>query len=260
MDVVMSGSRYQTLRVRREDTICRVQMHRPDAQNTINERMLAEWHEVLDDCEAWATVVVVEGLADVFCMGADLRGLREGDAPHDPQVLYGLWLRLAQGPFVSVAHVRGKANAGGVGFAAASDLVLCEEASTFSLSELLFGLVPACVLPFVVRRMGAARAQAMALLTQSLPAPQAVAWGLADAVAADSERLVRTHLLRLRLLPRDGVARCKRYLARLDTTLQASQPAALSCNREVFADATNLERIDRYLAHGEFPWQRPAAS
>lgn len=248
-----------TLRVRREGAICRLQLHRPDAGNAINERLLAECHAVLDDCEAWAGVVVVEGLADVFCLGADLRGLRDGDAPHDPEELYDLWLRLAQGPFVSVAHVRGKANAGGVGFAAACDLVLCDEHATFSLSELLFGLVPACVLPFAVRRMGAARAQALALMTQPIAAAQAQAWGLVDGVAPDSERLLRTHLLRLRLLPRDGIARCKRYLAALDPTLQPSRPAALACNREVFSDATNLQRIDRYLASGEFPWQGAAA-
>ncbi len=250
---------HDTVRVRREGTICRLQLHRPDAQNAINERMLDECHAVLDDCESWANVLLLEGLPEIFCFGADLRGMRRDGVDHDPERLYGLWLKLSQGSFVSVAHVRGKANAGGVGFAAACDLVLCDDSATFGLSELLFGLVPACVLPFLARRVGVARAQSMTLLTQPVTATQAHGWGLVDACSADSDALLRTHLLRLRLLPKDGIQRCKRYLSGLDDSLRAGRAPAVACNREMFADALNLSKIDRYLATGEFPWQYAAA-
>lgn len=259
MGILSRATGHDTVRVRREGTVCRIQLHRPEAQNAINARMLDECHAVLDECEPWASVVVVEGLPEVFCFGADLRGMRDDGGDHDPEPLYSLWLRLSQGPFVSVAHVRGKANAGGVGFAAACDLVLSEERATFGLSELLFGLVPACVLPFLARRVGGARAQSMTLLTQPVAAPQAQAWGLVDAVAQDSDSLLRSHLLRLRLLPKDGIQRCKRYLAGLDDSLSVARGPALACNREMFSDAANLSKIDRYLATGEFPWQYEAA-
>nr|WP_269820011.1 enoyl-CoA hydratase-related protein [Bacillus velezensis] len=42
----------------------------------------------------------------------------------------------------------GVANAGGIGFVAASDIVIADDTAVFSLSELLFGLFPAMVLPF----------------------------------------------------------------------------------------------------------------
>ncbi len=48
---------------------------------------------------------------------------------------------------------------------AACDIVVCKTGVSFSLSELLFGLMPACVLPFVVRRTGVARAHYMTLMT-----------------------------------------------------------------------------------------------
>jgi 3-carboxymethyl-3-hydroxy-acyl-[acp] dehydratase len=52
---------------------------------------------------------------------------------------------LATGPFVTISHVRGKANAGGLGFMAASDIVLAQEEAQFSLSELLSDSIrPAC--------------------------------------------------------------------------------------------------------------------
>ena len=160
MGVVSASAPFQAVRTWRDGAICQLQIHRPEAANTINATLVDECHRVLDDCESWASVVVLSGLPEVFCFGADFRGLRDQAQAHDPGSLYRLWLRLAQGPFVSVAQVRGKANAGGVGFAACCDLVLCDDAASFSLSELLFGLVPACVLPFLVRRVWSTAATA----------------------------------------------------------------------------------------------------
>lgn len=260
MSAVMSA--HETVRVRHQGDVCYLQMYRPDSNNTINDEMVRECAEVLDDCARWAKVVVLEGLPDVFCFGADLRGMRsaaaQGASPHDAQALYALWLQLKRGPFVSVAHVRGKANAGGVGFAVACDIVLCDQKASFSLSELLFGLLPACVLPFLIDRVGRARAHTMTLMTQPVVAQQALAWGLADACDEDSDKLLRMQLLRLRLLPKDGIARHKRYMASLDDFLEASRAKAVACNKEVFSDAHTLSKIDRYLATGEFPWQQEA--
>lgn len=260
MDVLSSSTRHDTVRVRLDGEVCTLQIHRPEANNTINARLLAECAAVLRACETAAKVVVLEGLPEVFCFGADFASVRDarlaGESPErSAEALYALWLQLKRGPFVTVAHVRGKANAGGVGFAAACDLVLCDEQATFSLSELLFGLLPACVLPFLVERVGPTRAQAMTLLTQPVAARQALAWGLADACAEDSANLLRLHLLRLRMLPKDGIVRQKRYLAALDGRLDAARAAAVACNAEVFSDQANLARINGFLATGLLPWQ-----
>jgi polyketide biosynthesis enoyl-CoA hydratase PksH len=260
----VSSLRHETVRVRQDGEICTLQIYRPEANNTINARLVAECAAVVRDCESWAKVVVLEGLPEVFCFGADLASVRDarlsGESPeHSAEALYALWLQLKRGPFVSVAHVQGRANAGGVGFAAACDLVLCDENATFSLSELLFGLMPACVMPFLVERIGSTRAQAMTLLTQPVPARQAVTWGLADACAEDSANLLRLHLLRLRMLPKAAIARQKRYLAALDGQLEAARPTAIACNVEVFSDETNLARITDYLATGVLPWQTERA-
>lgn len=251
---------YESIKVRAEDSIVFVQMHRPQANNAIDDRLIAELGDALSACEAQATVVVLEGLPEVFCSGADFdeirgrfeRGTIQGQ---DPEPLYELWRRLACGPFVSVAHVRGRANAGGIGFVAACDLVLAEDAASFSLSELLFGLMPACVLPFLIRRTGIARANYLTLTTQPVSARQALDWGLVDACEADSANLLRKHLLRLRRLGKDGVARYKRYAVELDDSLAAAKPKALAANREVFGDADNVAKIARFVRSGKFPWE-----
>jgi polyketide biosynthesis enoyl-CoA hydratase PksH len=151
--------------------------------------------------------------------------------------------------------VRGRTNAGGVGFVAACDIVLCEERTTFSLSELLFGLMPACVMPFLIRRMGFSKANYLTLMTQPISARQALAWGLVDACEENSENLLRKHLLRLRRLGKEGIARYKRYVSSLDSSLEAWKAKAIEANIEVFSDTENIQKIARFVKTGKFPWE-----
>jgi polyketide biosynthesis enoyl-CoA hydratase PksH len=257
---------YQTIRVRFRDPICFLQFDRPEANNTINDRLIAECHDVLAGCEARPagaapiTVVVLEASPEVFCFGADFQDVHAhlaagttGD--QGPESLYDLWLKLATGPFVTVAHVRGKVNAGGMGFVAASDIVLADHTAQFSLSELLFGLFPACVLPFLIRRIGFQRAHYLTLMTKPIAVQEAQAWGLVDAYDADSASLLRKHLLRLRHLSKPSIARYKHYMHGLAESLRHVKARALAANREIFLDPDNLRGIVRFVEQGKFPWE-----
>lgn len=251
---------YETVQVRFQDAICFLQLDRPAANNTINERLVEECHHVLDACENSATVIVFSGNAETFCFGADFQDIHDrsqGGRPADtgPDRLYDLWLRMATGPYVTVAHVRGKVNAGGIGFVAASDVVIADDSARFSLSELLFGVIPACVLPFLIRRVGFQRAHYLTLMTQPIGVQQAHEWSLVDAWEAQSDALLRRHLLRLRRLSGVAIGRYKRYANRLDTTLHGARGAALETNVEVFSDPRNIEGIVRYVERGVFPWE-----
>jgi polyketide biosynthesis enoyl-CoA hydratase PksH len=255
------GVRYKTLKVRFQGSICFIQIDRPDANNTINGELITECHEVLSRCEGAATVVVLSGAPEVFCFGADFRALATAPASpprqdEGPGLLYDLWLRLATGPFVTVSHVRGKVNAGGMGFVAASDVVLADTTASFSLSELLFGLYPACVLPFLIRRVGHQRAHYLTLMTQPIPAKQACEWGLVDACEPESESLLRRHLLRFRRLSKRAVTRYKAYLNQIARPLAELRSSAVAANLEIFSDPANLDAISRFVRDGVFPWEK----
>lgn len=261
MGILNNTATYETLKVRFEEDICFIQIHRPEANNAINDTLIAEFSDVLQACEERAKIVVVEGSPEVFCFGADFKGIQqsvENGAAHqeqDPEPMYQVWLQLATGSYITIAHVRGKANAGGIGFVAACDIVLCEEKAVFSLSELLFGLMPACVMPFLIRRIGFSRANYMTLMTQPIPAKQAHEWGLADACDNNSENLLRKHLLRLRLLSKQGITRYKRYLNKMNNAPDVAKPHAIAANIEVFSDQQNLDKIARFVKTGQFPWE-----
>lgn len=261
MDLVNESASRETLVVRFEDDICFIRIHRPGANNTIDDLLVREFTEVLDLCEATVKIVVLEGSPEVFCFGADFKAIqRRVDSGRsgqifDPGPMYDLWLRLASGPYVTIAHVRGQANAGGIGFVAACDIVLADDGASFGLSELLFGLMPACVLPFLARRMGFAKANYMTLMTEPISARCAHEWGLVDECAPDSQNLLRKKLLRLRRLSKPAVLRYKRYMNALDDSLAAFKARALAANVEVFGDQDNLQKIARYVKTGQFPWE-----
>lgn len=250
---------YQTLRIRTQGPVCTLQMYRPDANNTINRELIEEMHHALDDAARLGhTIVVIEGLPEVFCFGADFSAVQEraaGRTCHDPEPLYELWNKLANGPYITVSHVRGKVNAGGVGFVAASDIALADGSARFSLSELLFGLIPACVMPFLIRRVGYQKAHYLTTMTQPISAVQALAYGLVDAQEEQGDALLRKHLLALRRLSRKTIVQYKAFMNEVKPLTEAARNVALATNRQVFSDPQNIAAIERYVTNGVFPWE-----
>jgi polyketide biosynthesis enoyl-CoA hydratase PksH len=248
-----------TLDVRIADGICRIRLNRPATGNALNAQMLAELTDAVSRCEAAdaerpVTIIVLEGTGDAFCAGGDFEATANGEAL-DPAPLYDLWAQLATGPFISIALVRGRANAGGVGLACACDLVLADRTATFALSELLFGLFPACVMPFLIRRTGVQKAHTLALMTRPIPADEALACGLADAVGDDAEALLRAHLPRLTKLSSPAIRRYKSYMADLSGIIAQARPMALTANRALFEDPEIQRNIRRYVTEMKLPWE-----
>jgi polyketide biosynthesis enoyl-CoA hydratase PksH len=248
-----------TLAVRRQESVWFIQLNRPQSNNSINAELVAELGTVLDACEADASIVVLEGLPDIFCTGLDFSKMGTSETPGQgvdkPDALYNLWLRLATGPYITISHVRGKANAGGLGFVAASDIVLADGSASFSLSELLFGVFPACVLPFLIRRVGLQKAHYLTLMTQRFSVEYAHSIGLVDAYEPQSDGLLRRHLLRLRPLTKTAITQYKKYLLSIQDAVQAARPLAVAANLAAFSDPVNVKGIIRYAESGLLPWE-----
>lgn len=250
---------YQTLRVQWKDKLCYIQIYRPEAKNAINTLMVEEFYEVLTLCEEQINIIVLEGLPEFFCFGADFKEIASGGSSNaginNSEELYEVWLKLATGPYITIAHVRGKVNAGGIGFAAACDIVLADDTAEFSLSELLFGLFPACVLPFLIRRIGFQKAHFLTIMTQPVSALKAHEWGLVDACEEKSDSLLRRHLLRLERLPKSGITEYKRYINQLYDKLSGEKETAIEANHRMFSDSQNICWIYQFATQGKLPWE-----
>lgn len=249
-----------TLKVRVEEDVCYIQIYRPDYNNTINEVLVKEFHKVLDECEEAIKIVVIEGLPDVFCFGADFQeihnNMAKGKSPESrPEEMYDLCLRLATGPYITISYVRGKVNAGGMGLVSACDIVLADDTAQFGLSELLFGVFPAIVLPFLTRRIGIKNSNYLTIMTQPISAKKAHEIGLVDEYQ-ENINVLRRHILRLRPLSKKSIIRYKKYINSLDTLIYDAKMLAINANKEIFSDSDNLRGIYEYIEKGKLPWER----
>ncbi|HEX8093453.1 enoyl-CoA hydratase-related protein [Jatrophihabitans sp.] len=199
--------------------VLRVLLDRPEAGNGITATMLAQLHGALDRAESEpdSRIVVLESTAAVFCSGMDLSEAVEASSGGDPadggKEFLGLLRRLTRIPRLVVSRVEGPALGGGVGLVAASDLVLAGPAATFALPEALWGLLPACVMPFLMRRIGFQAAHRMALTTLPMDADEAARVQLADQVLTDATPVIRQLSRRMRRIDPITVGDAKRYSA-----------------------------------------------
>ena len=251
---------YETLRIRQQPGVCFIQLYRPEAQNALNVTLMAELMTQLCLLEGDPTinVIVLEGWPQVFCSGMDLQEYAVAEHEEEARMTtaFAVLRQLAESTKIVVARIEGRVNAGGIGLVAACDLVIAENAATFALSELLFGLLPAMVLPFLQRRIGYHRAKLLALSTQPLSAAEAQRWGLVDLCGADPDQLLRPYLQRWRALSAPSIQRLKGYMNQLQPIDLATQTLAIQTIGAAMADAEVKAGIRRYVEEGIAPWMR----
>ena len=258
MGVVME---YQTLKIHHQPGVQKIQMYRPEANNTINSQMTSELLLALQAAEAESTVkvVILEGLPNVFCTGMDFQELVDGkqqvDVKANSHAYYNILKQMSQSSKVILSLVRGKVQAGGVGLVAASDFVIADETATFVLSELLFGLLPACVLPFLIRRVGFQKAYRLALTTQSISVTDAYNWGLVDEYSSNTNKLISQYVRRFKCLPLSGIKELKNYINQLWIIQEKTQDLAVNKTVDLISDYTIQEKIKCFEEEGIFPWQ-----
>ncbi len=142
-----------------------------------------------------AAVVMFVGVEPgTFCSGLDL--VTEDDEDRsDVRGFSSVLVSLIDSPKPTLAFVDGRALGGGLGIAAACDWVTATDRSSFGLPELLWGVIPAMIWPFIVTRMTEGVARRWTLSADPRTAPEAQAAGLVDElVTVEDSRaaLVRT--------------------------------------------------------------------
>ena len=71
---------YQTLKISYQDVVQRIQIYRPESNNSINSQLTMELLSAFQAAEAeeFVKVVILEGLPDVFCTGIDFEEVAKG--------------------------------------------------------------------------------------------------------------------------------------------------------------------------------------
>jgi methylglutaconyl-CoA hydratase len=175
--------------------IARLTLNRPEVKNAFNEQLIGEIADAMGrlNAEKAARIVVLTGAGDAFCAGADLSmmkrvaGYSAAENKQDARRLAHMLNAIYSCEKPVIALVNGHCMGGGVGLAAACDIVIAAEEALFALSEVKLGLVPAVISPFVVRAIGVRQARRYFLTGERFDAMTAKAIGLAHMVCMKAQ-------------------------------------------------------------------------
>lgn len=253
-------SDYRTLAITRREPVLSVVLSRPERQNALTREMIDELHRALDEAEADPAIrlVALSGEGETFCSGMDfVEAGRVGDsAALAPTVdaFFSLMERFTAGRVVVVAEVTGRVTAGGVGLVAACDYAIAGPGATFQLSEVVFGLLPATVAPFIIRRCGLQPAYRLSLTAQRIAAGEAARIGLVDEVSETPADALRQLLIRVARVEPDCVGALKGLFRELWIVDEATRKVTSEAiRRQIMAPST--QAAIRRFVEGSGQWK-----
>lgn len=238
-----------TVRYDRRGAVALITLNRPDALNSFTRQMHLDLWAVLDQAEADPAVRagVVTGAGRGFCAGADLAEFdfepgpdlvaRADPGPVIDQAFNPTARRIQSLRFPVVAAVNGVAAGAGVSLAMTCDIAIAAPGASFIQAFSKIGLVPdAGGSWFLVERLGLARAMALAMTGDKLPAAQARDWGLIWDMADDPLAAALALAERLAAMPTRALVATRALLRdaghrTLDEQLDAERDAQSALGR-----------------------------
>jgi 2-(1,2-epoxy-1,2-dihydrophenyl)acetyl-CoA isomerase len=173
-------------------------LNRPQALNSFTRQMHRELGAAMERVEANTAIraLVITGAGRGFCAGADLSEFdfapgpdlmeRANPGPVIDQAFNPTVRRLQALRVPTIAAVNGVAAGAGASLAMTCDIAIAAPGASFIQAFSKIGLIPdAGGSWFLVERLGLARAMALALTGDKLPAARALEWGMIWDVAED---------------------------------------------------------------------------
>ena len=244
--------------VAREGRVAVVTFDRGDGLNALSVAAMKELTAVADSFEddLETSAIVLTGTARAFSAGADLKDPALAERPagllHRRHALKAgpnmcaAWERLEQ---VTIAAVEGFCIGGGSALVAACDIRVAGASANFRLPEIPLGMNMSWHSnPRLVNLMGPAKAKLFTILGESLPAADALDWGLIEKVVeAGSARAAAIDLAaRFGALPPVAVRMSKQSI---DMAAKALNHATTYMDRDQFAlAATSKDQTEAIAA------------
>ncbi len=220
--------KFNTIEFELSKKIGTVWLNRPEIHNAFNAVMLKEIIECYSEINKMnnVRVVVIRGRGKSFSAGADLNWMRDV-AKYSYQENYNESLIVSEcfktiytckKPTIAIVH--GAAIGGANGFIAASDYAFTEENTTFSLSEVKIGIVPACISPYILKRVGEFGTKDLMLSGRRIKGNEAEKYKLVNKSLPESE--------------------LNEYLEKIIRNLMTSGPYAMTSCKNLLYENANL--------------------
>jgi len=197
----------------KDGKLLRVRINRPEVRNAFNEELIADYYTVFSalsrgDHRPWEKVraVILQGEGAAFCGGGDLNWMKNSlDLSHEANLddcrkLTQMFLTMDRCPVPIIGLVHGFAIGGGVGLVSVCDHVIAADSTVFSLSEVKLGLIPACIGPFVIAKIGVSQARSLFVSGERFKGEKALKINLVHEVCAEADLETRALEVAARML------------------------------------------------------------
>ena len=193
------------VRIEKRDGYAIVTLNRPDRLNAFNEGQHLSLRAALAGCagDTQCGAVILTGAGRGFCAGADLADrdpTMSGERPDLGKTLETYYnplvrqIRAMEKPVICA--VNGVAAGAGANIALACDIVIAARSASFIQAFAKIALVPdAGGTWWLTRLLGEARAKALALTAEPLPAEKAADWGLIWKCVDDADLMAEAERL-----------------------------------------------------------------
>lgn len=196
-------------------------MDRPEKHNALSQALIDALTGAAAEIAARddIRVVVLTGAGQSFCAGGDLAWMQEqmrGDDDMRRKAATSIARMLGALntlPQPVIGKLQGNALGGGVGMACVCDVAIAADHAKFGLTEVKLGLIPATIGPYVLARMGEAKARQVFMSGRVFDAGEAARLGIvARAVSADGlEAAVEAEIAPYLAAAPGAVAAAKRF-------------------------------------------------
>jgi 2-(1,2-epoxy-1,2-dihydrophenyl)acetyl-CoA isomerase len=208
-----------------QGAVALITLNRPQALNSFTRQMHRDLWAALDRAEDDGAIraLVITGAGRGFCAGADLAEFdfepgpdlvaRADPGPVIEQAFNPTARRLQKLRMPTIAAVNGVAAGAGASLAMTCDIAIAAPAASFIQAFSKIGLIPdAGGTWFLTQRLGLARATALAMTGDKLPAAQAKEWGMIWDVADDCVAAAMALAERLAAMPTKALVATRQVL------------------------------------------------
>lgn len=188
------GKNYETVKIIKDGPVARVSFCRPEIHNAFNDTLIYEMTDLFkalkEDKEV--RVVILTGEGKSFCAGADLNWMRRvkdysfEKNYEESLALADLLYLIYTMPLPIIGRINGAAIGGGTGFVSVCDIAVAAESAKFSFSEVKIGVVPACIGPYVIKKIGEGYAREFFISGERIGAAEAYRIGLVNKYYPDA--------------------------------------------------------------------------
>lgn len=236
--------------------VAHICLNRPQKHNAINEQMLDDITKFCQTLPLHTRLVLITATGKNFCAGADLQWMQQQFTATRTQRLQqsaklaNMLQLLDQLAVPVISMVQGAVYGGGLGILAVSDRVVATRDTQFCFSEVLLGLIPATIGPFVYAKAGNAL-RACFLTAQPFDVTLAQRLNLVTDIVAASElqQAMTTNIDQALKCDGAAAARAKTLLRTFGTTGSTDNfhQHSIEALADCWQQPTTMQRIASFL-------------